>query len=333
MRTPKRAKCAIASDLLLLTAFVAMGCGSESDPLHVACHSLPVIYGEDERQEPFASSSSHTAVALHSTVALIPTAIVRALDSGGLTWQDVTLGGADGMCADERFASQPAIAQCSGTLVATDLVLTAAHCVNGPLRCSDYTLALGYALTSATEQHPWLDGSQLYGCQNVLVDLSAADPPADVALVQLDRAVSAPWRAAPLRNASIVAGEHVLAATFPLGTPLKLDEGGQVRDVLSASFTADIDTFIHSSGGALFDESGFLAGVLVKGQDDFTFDEKAQCYRARRIEAQALDMEELAISVPAIRTALCASDIRLCIEAARPSTGTSCNNPQREEAR
>jgi hypothetical protein len=301
-QSPRRA---LACAALLLCA-----CEQAPDPTaQIACEAQPIIYDDDDRREPSAMPGGVERSALRSAVALIPRVLFNALEKEPDFWDTHALHN-HGVCADEPFAEQAALVECGGTLIARDLVLTAAHCVNGPVRCSDYALVLGYATSS--DGPPVPRDLSVHACAEVLVDFTDSELQLDAALIRLDRPVDARWQPAPLREDALRIGDPLLAATFVMGTPLKLDAGGEVMHVTESEIEANLDTFIHSSGGSLFDESGALAGVLVRGGQDFTHDADAGCYRARRVSSDEVTEFETGVAVPVLGAALCEADSRLC---------------------
>jgi hypothetical protein len=92
--------------------------------------------------------------AVRRAVALIPVrpATTHFDDDAGL--ED---GGAEGptlegtaskrfhLCAEERFGKQSSLADCSGLLLAADVVLTAGHCFDEGDGCDRYRYVLGYS--------------------------------------------------------------------------------------------------------------------------------------------------------------------------------------------
>jgi hypothetical protein len=64
------------------------------------------------------------------------------------------------------------------------------------------------------------------------------------------------------------------------GLPVKIDSGAHVLGTRSDSldyFLLDSDTFQGSSGSGVFDVNGQLAGVLVRGGEDYTDNDDATC--------------------------------------------------------
>ena len=75
------------------------------------------------------------------------------------------------MCPDERFAAQPANADCSATLIAPDIMLTAGHCINS---CGDSRFVFDYYVTAGGTLPPIYTGRRL-----CLLELSRLFPVRD----------------------------------------------------------------------------------------------------------------------------------------------------------
>ncbi len=124
--------------LLALGLVPAAACASAAaDPAaDLRSSRNPVVYGEDDRTEPFAYHDAEwAAAAAQFSVALIEEDAVDLSDPGRARLSAATLA-ERGLCGDERFAAQPTAAFCSGTLIAPDLVLTAGHCVASAPDCA-----------------------------------------------------------------------------------------------------------------------------------------------------------------------------------------------------
>ena len=92
-----------------------------------------VIYGPDNRLETVESKSSLHVRLAASTAAMISKDYQEKSGSrislGGQTIDDFLLERFHGeLCSDERFKGQVAVADCSGFLVAPDVIATAGHC-------------------------------------------------------------------------------------------------------------------------------------------------------------------------------------------------------------
>src|SRR3712207_3542930 len=93
-----------------------------------------VIYGEDNRVDTFESKSSFHKHLAKSTAAMIPTkSIVVRGNTAELNGRPLTEFRPNmflpPVCSKERFSHQPTAANCSGFLVAKNIIATAGHCM------------------------------------------------------------------------------------------------------------------------------------------------------------------------------------------------------------
>jgi V8-like Glu-specific endopeptidase len=292
--------------LLILLCWLAACTGMDKGGVAVKEHAI--VYGQDDRLDVFeVADPDLRGIAERSLVALVEhSELAAALDEDG------GVGGLDlrsrfTLCDGERFAEQPVLAHCSGVLIDDDLVLTAGHCFDEDHDCSSYAYVFDYFMAESGVLGPVSEGRN---CQRLLVEHTSAAGEVqqlDFAIVQLD---SAPPGSEPvrLREQPLASGEAVTVMGFPAGLPAKIDRGARVMDARGGEdyFTLSSDTFEGSSGSAVLDAEGRLAGVLSRGGDDFDYDAEAGCTRARVVaEAEGAPWEHATYVMPALR-ALCA---------------------------
>jgi MYXO-CTERM domain-containing protein len=258
----------------------------EIDASPVARLAEPVIYGADDRVEPQALSSlSWAAGATVRSVALVPAASAPFLDSAGEDAGDTGPLAQSArerlmLCPDERFGDQPSLADCSGVLVAADIVLTAGHCFSAEDDCTRYHYALSY-----TQQADEADSGApvLTECRELLIrevgELSDGSP-IDYALIRLATPVDSIVASQVSRDDAVQPDSVVATVGFPEGLPLKIDPNGKVLAVDRTGFHLLADTYHGSSGSGIYDEER-LVGVLTSGQSDFVWDLTGSCWRSR----------------------------------------------------
>lgn len=293
--------------LALLLAIEA--CAGEEPAL--AGTRASIIYDEDDRAEPADSDALAARLARENAVALIPRLYLADMPDGTYEVRAPAYGETESLCMGERFIDQPAAASCSGVLVAEDIVATAAHCLgvgrDGTPDCSQHHYVFGYEAT-ADATPIVLQARDVHTCREVLARLSAepgASCRVDLALVRLDRHAERAIEPPSLRDTPLYAGERLIVIGFPGGLPVKVDRGARVMDARSAHgdyFTLDSDTFEHSSGSAVFDMNGRLAGLFVRGRRDYIAD--GGCIVANRVTASTTDGFEEATYAGAVAAAL-----------------------------
>jgi Trypsin-like peptidase domain len=290
---------------LLGASCVLQSCGAPGRPIVQS----PIIYGADDRREAFEVTDVVARATIEgSIVALVPRTLAR-IESGAFAAEAPSLGDRDNLCPGERFAKEPAAAFCSGILVDWDLVLTAGHCVRF-LALQDFVVVRGYDY-DAPDQLGVSSEDDIRAIDRIAseaLDPEGAEPRLDFAWLHLSVPVRPPWRPAPVmtsRSARAV-GEPIISIGTAGGVPLKIDDGGRVREARAGSldyFSADTDTAHGSSGGGAFDPSMNLIGVMVRGETDLV-QSAAGCNVLARVADGASADEEFTYVAAAI-TALC----------------------------
>ena len=247
-----------------------------------------VIYGTDDRKDWYEIKDPAILALTRASVALFnPTAIQLGSD-GGARLKLPSLKDTRGLCAGEKFESQPAGAFCSGTLVGPDLVLTAGHCVreisgDGSIPAITYTrFVFGYQMRSESS-YAMIPSAQVFAGKEIVggkMDHKADD----WALLRLSKTVASTI-AEPVSNwdsTAVKKDQKVFVIGFPSGIPLKYAPGAVVRDNSDPNFfVANLDTFGGNSGSGVYDEtSNRLIGVLVRGETDYVRDQSKNCFRA-----------------------------------------------------
>jgi MYXO-CTERM domain-containing protein len=251
----------------LTSAVLASAC---TDPIATSTEQ-PVVYGEDDRQDVYAfGDPAWAARAAEVSAALISTSDINATNPNAIQLDARTLQQELNLCAGERFADQLTAAWCSATLIAPDLVLTAGHCVSS---CSGVSFVFDYYMDDATTRHT-ITSDDVYACQQIVVRQVGG---ADYAVVRLDRNVVGRTPATVAEVAATVPVNTPLTVQgYPSGLPLKIDDGGWVRDAREATldfFVANLDTFGGNSGSGVYrTDNGQLVGILVRGEADYVQD-------------------------------------------------------------
>jgi hypothetical protein len=270
-----------------------VGCASAPEDDAVGQTRAAIVYGNDDRLEVYEHPDSALRERVReSVVALIAPRLLHRPPSGAISVATRTLEETYFLCAGERFGDQPAAADCSGTLIDDDLVLTAGHCFEDDDDCASFAYVFDYFYRAEGELEP-LSSNDVYACRDIVVRQVSAGSAAqqiDFAIVQLDRPVGAPRVPVRIRQSIAELGEPVSALGFTSGVPAKIDTGGKVIDTRTATgdyFLLDSDTFSGSSGSGLFDRDGALLGLLVRGGEDYFEDLDRGCFVTRTVPAGA----------------------------------------------
>lgn len=242
--------------------------------------TAPIIFGEDDRLDSFeVQNSLHKEIA-KSTAAQIPNE--RIIPSAhGFLLQGKSLSEYMNICPDERFASEPSVANCSGFLVAPDIMATAGHCYERKGMCENYSWVFNYQKNSKDQNEFEVSSEDVYRCKEVL-EYGFDVFKFDYALIRLDRPVKS---RSPLKlQAEPKIGEALVLIGHPSGLPQKTAAGAQTKSISETEFTANVDAFGVNSGSAVFNaKTGEVVGILVKGYADYLRDPVRSCSIANRV--------------------------------------------------
>ncbi|MBL7714964.1 MAG: trypsin-like peptidase domain-containing protein [Bdellovibrionales bacterium] len=236
-----------------------------------------VIYGVDNRRDPYEVTEQIWLDKARSTVALFSSKSVLGTTTSGATKIKTTSYAQDyNLCTSEPYYDQDTGAFCSGSLVGDDLVLTAGHCITSSAqdlyvpKCKDTKFVFDFGIWSKGSKTPGeVPTTSVYGCKQVIARVEQATG-ADYALVRLDRKVTDRPALAVNRLNNTAIGDPMLVIGHPAGLPTKIAGGAVVLSFGRGYFNADLDTYGGNSGSAVFNEkTGLIEGILVRGAMDY----------------------------------------------------------------
>ncbi len=284
-----------------IALLVLAGCGGgvETDADRI---QQPVIYGGDDRVEVLAFDDvSLAALARRRVGALIADYSLLPTDDGyeivGQTLAET------GVCPEETYAEQLAVAGCTAIRISPDRIITAGHCFTGGW-LTDVVFVTGYWLGS---DFPTVAESDVHHIDEVLVHVDGdleEDPGSDYAVATLREPVPDDGVVLELASRLPEPGEPLVVAGTSEGLPLKLDAGGVVtRHLGTRAFELTSDTFVGGSGSAVFTADEKLAGMLVGGGADYELDERRNCL-TRRVVSEPPASAEIAVGAAVLEAAL-----------------------------
>lgn len=244
--------------------------------LSINAHAIQkVVYGTDNRVDVAEHPNEGYRTWAKSTAVRIP---ISSLETQGdrFLYKKTSLGQSINLCSKERFIDQPDVGECSGFLVADDILVTAGHCAKSLNDCSSNVWVFDYAKDKLTENY--FSKDKVFQCLEVLYQKQDSNNMADFAIVRLDRSTGR----TPLsyrKEGKIEDGSSLVVIGYPSGLPAKIDDGGIVRqNENEVYFKGDLDTFGGNSGSAVFNaKSGEVEGILVRGAVDYIMDPELKC--------------------------------------------------------
>lgn len=260
--------------------------------LAVAATDNKVIYGEDDRQEPYSVTSDNILKLIQADVAIVfKDELEQNLDG---SWRLNTnyfyyyenCGDSTELCSDEPFFGERLAPFCSGFLIAnnenTSRIATAGHCISYAT-CENMAFIFDYKLSDSLSSSPevfFIPEDNVFFCSNFQYQL---DGDSDWGVVELDRYV--PNREPlPLRQTDEVdEGTPLIMVGHPSGLPMKVEDGASVKEVHQRRtyFSANTDSYGGNSGSMVVNMMTWeVEGILVRGNKDFVYDATGGCCRS-----------------------------------------------------
>jgi V8-like Glu-specific endopeptidase len=263
-----------------------------------ASASPDAIYGEDNRQDIYAVTNPFFVKLASSTAAMIDKSKIK--DNGSTSLITGTpLKEMFKLCPDQRFRNQPSAANCSGTLVASDIIMTAAHCYDlAKSTCKNYAWVFDYKVDHENQSSVTVSNSSIFECSEVLLKEMNLNNGVDHALIKLKRKVSDRDYAKLRSGSKIKLGTPLVLIGHPSGLPTKVSDEAFVLKLLEHSFVTNVDAFSINSGSGVFNSNtGEVEGILSSGRSDY--DGKGNCSSVKIYEMN--EGNETVVEIEAVR--------------------------------
>jgi V8-like Glu-specific endopeptidase len=254
-----------------LMKFIAITIMMMSTAAFAADNKSTVVYGEDNRKEVYQAEPLHQKLA-NSTAGMVAKYMFDRDGDDFNIKHRMTLEEGLNICPTERFAQQPLLANCSGFLVADDVLVTAGHCYKGMAHdaCNTHVWVFGLELTARdTINLDKINKDNLYKCKQVVK--ATLNNEQDFAVIKLDRKVKGRTPLKFRKKGKVDSKSEMLVIGHPSMLPTKVATGGTILlNFDKYQFTTSLDTFQGNSGSAVFNaDSGLLEGILVSGKTDY----------------------------------------------------------------
>lgn len=225
-----------------------------------------VVYGEDNRVEAYErpelkpQTQAVAAMVANKNFAL-PTLL-------GFQIEAYTAQQTYNFCYGQKFEDQPVLSDCTGFLVAPDVLMTAGHCVSNASDCRSSQWVFGYEMSAHEGAPKEIDRNNVYQCKSIIS--KSTERGVDYVVLRLDRASERkPLELAP-QHVMQVPGSDVYMIGYPSGLPMKIAEGGQILKNERHLHVTNLDAFHGNSGAPVFDQAtNTVIGILVSGANDY----------------------------------------------------------------
>jgi len=238
---------------------------------------LDVIYGDDNRMDVFESTFSDFVTLSKSTAAMIPPKNLKALNNNEVEVFGGTLE-SRGICEKEKFSQQITAANCSGFIVAPNILVTAGHCIKSQTDCASHKWVFDYKVQYTDQSNVVVPATSVYSCKKIIarsLDQLSKD---DYAVIELDRNVQDRKPLTFRRKGKITGNTSVAVIGHPTGLPTKIADGAKVRSLQAKFFVTNLDTYGGNSGSAVFNvKTKTVEGILVRGENDYVPNPKLGC--------------------------------------------------------
>ena len=228
-----------------------------------------VIYGDDNRHEPYEVSSFFDQ-AIKATAAQIEKRQLQKSNDQYQLFSPFSHGVNRRLCKNQRFFHQRIAASCSSFLIKPNVIATAGHCLElySPTACEDHHWVFDFKVNKNGSSPDNFTEDQVYSCRRVIK--STYDSRSDFALIELDRPVAGRQ---PLEfqqdQHSLTFGDKIAVVGFPDELPLKVTTDGLVFSNDGHTISTNLDTFHGNSGSPVINQiSGKVVGALVSGKID-----------------------------------------------------------------
>ncbi len=248
-----------------------------SAPILAQNKGMKVIYGEDNRLDVFESTNSAYVELAKSTAAMIDGGSLKLLNNEEIEINATTLQGR-GICAHERFSKQITAANCSGFLVAPNVLVTAGHCIRTAADCRNWKWVFDFKVDFAEQGKIVIPSESVYSCKKVISQSLSSVTKDDYAVIELDRKVTDREPLKFRKAGKISKGAPLVVIGHPTGLPTKIADGANVRSLETKYFVANLDTYGGNSGSAVFNaKTHEVEGILVRGDTDYVYNRTYGC--------------------------------------------------------
>ncbi len=242
---------------------------------------LDAIYGIDDRIDINDENDPKIKSMKKSIALIVSTDIVsRGLLNSIITAS--TLEKNANLCQGERFGGNRSVTGCTGFLISEDLLVSAGHCFETAVDCSDKLIIFGVGTDQQHAKGYIISNRDIFQCSEIIDTQFANDNNSfsDYSIIRLSKKTKRP--ALKIRKSGMIKTDDlVFMLGHPMGTPLKKSKQVKISENESLTFfKAPLDSFSGNSGSPVINARTLLVeGILANGQEDYLLDVTKQCYR------------------------------------------------------
>ena len=191
------------------------------------------------------------------------------------------------VCETEKFVRQQTGANCTGFLIAPDVMVTAGHCISHDSDCQDFQWAFDYKYTTASiSKKIEFTSKQLVRCSKIIDRvLAGSETGLDYAVIKLERKMTDREILKVRTSGKVDDKDKMTVIGFPSGLPMKFTLNGNIRDNSQVEqFIVDNDAFRGNSGSPVINSTtGMVEGILVRGENDYSLNPRRGCLEVNRV--------------------------------------------------
>jgi hypothetical protein len=243
-----------------------------------------VIYGTDDRNSIDDTNEKNFKLNSASIAMMVSNDKLIESVNGVLTKiTGETLEKAFSLCPGQRFGNEISTGKCTGFLIGDDLLASAGHCVINDSACQEnswiFEFRDGLILHGQVPEDLYIPSKNIYRCKELVARESNPDLKIDYEIIRLDR----PVLDRPVLKLSdkikIEDNADLILVGHGLGLPQTISPGVKILSNENPNyFLVNSNSFSGNSGSPIFNKkTGEVEGILVRGEQDFEFDQEKNC--------------------------------------------------------
>ncbi|OUR96913.1 hypothetical protein A9Q84_11295 [Halobacteriovorax marinus] len=185
------------------------------------------------------------------------------------------------VCEEEKFSKENILSDCTGFLIAPDILMTAGHCIESEADCKDFSWVFNFE--SKTEV---IKDKEIYKCVKIYkhkLRNATNTRTQDYAIIKLHKRVQGVEPLKFSNKKDLSNGTRVLTIGHPSGLPKIVTDNGIATLNRAYTFTTTLDTYGGNSGSPVFNAKTLLVeGILVQGANDYNLIESRSCSKSDR---------------------------------------------------